>query len=71
MTDEKSRERAARSRERSGEARWKVAEAGAAEEGAEAQVEASPRSDKPEADWENEGGALDRQSKARPANVRP
>jgi hypothetical protein len=60
MTDEKQ-ERADRDQERSEEAHWQVAEAGAeAEEGL---TEAARKSDSQQDDWENEGGALDREQK--------
>jgi hypothetical protein len=58
MSDEKQ-ERADRNQERSEEAHWQVAEAGAEEE--ERLLEASRRSDEQKDDWENEGGALDRE----------
>jgi hypothetical protein len=60
MTDEKQdRQRADRNRGRSEEAHWQVAEAGAEEE--DRLVEAARLSDKQQDDWENEGGALDRE----------
>jgi hypothetical protein len=59
VTDEKQdQERADRNRERSDEAHWQVAEAGAEEE--ERLSGAAPQSDEQQKDWENEGGALDR-----------
>jgi hypothetical protein len=67
MTDEKQRtrnekqdqERADRDHDRSEEAHWRVAEAGAEEE--EQPSEAARPSNKQEDDWENEGGALERE----------
>lgn len=60
MTDEKQ-ERADRDQERSEEAHWQVAEAGA--EAEERLSEAARRPDAQQDDWENEGGALDREQK--------
>jgi len=58
MTDEKQeQERANRNHERSEEAHWQVAEAGAEEE--DGLLEAPRQSDKQQDDWENEGGALE------------
>jgi hypothetical protein len=60
MTDEKQdQQRADRNHERSEEAHWQVAEAGAEEE--DRLLEAACLSDKQQDDWENEGGALDRE----------
>jgi hypothetical protein len=69
MADEKQRtrsekqdqERADRDHDRSEEAHWRVAETGAQEE--KRPSEAARPSDKQEDDWENEGGALDREPK--------
>jgi hypothetical protein len=59
MTDERQdQERADRDQERSEEAHWRVAEAGAEEEARLS--EAAGESDEQQKDWENEGGALDR-----------
>ena len=67
MTDEKQ-ERADRDRERSEEAHWRVAEAGAEEE--ERLLEAGLQSAKQQDDWENEGGAHRREAAppARPSS---
>lgn len=54
--DRDERERTDRNRERSQEAHWRAAEAGAEEESPPSD---SPRSADHEDDWENEGGALD------------
>lgn len=60
MTDEKQdQQRADRNQDRSDEAHWQVAEAGAEED--ERLSEAAPQADKQQDDWENEGGALDRE----------
>ena len=60
MTDERhEQERADRNHERSEEAHWQVAEAGAEEE--DRLLEAARLSDKRQDDWENKGGALDRE----------
>jgi hypothetical protein len=57
MTDEKhEQERADRNHERSEEAHWRVAEAGVEDE------ETPRQADTQQDDWENEGGALDRES---------
>jgi hypothetical protein len=53
-------ERADRDRERSREAHWRAAEAGAEEEDQASGGRRQPREQ--ENDWENEGGALDRES---------
>jgi hypothetical protein len=59
MTDEEQdQQRADRNHERSEEAHWQVAEAGAEEED---RLLAARQSDKQKDDWENEGGALDRE----------
>jgi hypothetical protein len=59
MTDEKQdQQRADRNHERSEEAHWQVAEAGAEEQ--ERLPEAARRADEQQNDWENEGGALGR-----------
>lgn len=59
MTDERQdQQRAERDQERSEEAHWRVAEAGAEEE--ERMSEAAGESDEQEKDWENAGGALAR-----------
>jgi hypothetical protein len=56
MTDEKKdQQRAVRNHERSEEAHWQVAEAGAEEQ------ERLSGADEQQDDWENEGGALDRE----------
>jgi hypothetical protein len=58
VTDEKQRqERADRDQERSEEARWRVAEAGAEEE---ERLENARESQEQQDGWENEGGALGR-----------
>ena len=57
MTDEKQ-ERADRDRERSEEAHWQVAEAGVEDEEEE---RLSKGAQQQQDDWENEGGALDRE----------
>jgi hypothetical protein len=60
MADEKHKqERADRNHERSEEAHWQVAEAGVEEE--ERLSEAAGQADKQQDDWENEGGALERE----------
>jgi hypothetical protein len=60
MTDEKQdQQRADRNQDRSDEAHWQVAEAGAEED--ERLSEAARQADKQQDDWENEGGALDRE----------
>jgi hypothetical protein len=60
MTDEKQdQRRAVRNRERSEEAHWQVAEAGA--EGEERLSGAARQANEQRDDWENEGGALDRE----------
>jgi hypothetical protein len=62
MTDEEGEQgRADRDHERSEEAHWRVAEAGAQEEGRPS--ETARQSDKQKDDWENEGGAFDREPK--------
>jgi hypothetical protein len=58
-SEKQDEERADRDRARSEEAHWRVAEAGAEE--AKRPSEAARPSDKQEDDWENEGGALDRE----------
>jgi hypothetical protein len=59
MTDEEREQgRADRDHERSEEAHWRVAEAGAQEEGRPS--ETARQSGKQQDDWENEGGAFDR-----------
>jgi hypothetical protein len=60
MTDEKQ-ERADRDRERSEEAHWQVAEAGVEDEGGERLSKGARQADEQQDDWENEGGALDRE----------
>jgi hypothetical protein len=61
MTDEKhEQERADRNHERSEEAHWRVAEAGVEDE--ERLPETPRQADTRQDDWENEGGALDRES---------
>jgi hypothetical protein len=58
MTDEQQdRERAQRDQDRSEEAHWQVAEAGAEEE-EERLSETSRQSGKQQKEWEDEGGAL-------------
>ena len=60
MTDEKhEQERTDRNDQRSEEAHWQVAEAGVEEE--ERLSEAARQADEQQDDWENEGGALDRE----------
>jgi hypothetical protein len=60
MTDEKQdQERAHRDRERSEEAHWRVAEAGAEKE-EDRLAETARKSDTHHKEWENEGGALGR-----------
>ncbi len=62
MTDEKQdEERANRDRDRSAEAHWQVAEA-AAEEEEKRLSEAARQSGERQKEWENEGGALGRDS---------
>ena len=53
-------ERGDRNRERSREAHWQAAEAGAEEDHAPLEAPLEPR--ERTADWENEGGALDQDS---------
>jgi hypothetical protein len=53
-------ERLNRNRERSQEAHWQAAEAGAEEDDRPAEASPDPRESRD--DWENEGGALDRDS---------
>jgi hypothetical protein len=60
MTDEKQ-ERADRDRERSEETHWQVAEAGVEDEGEERLSKGARQADEQQDDWENEGGALDRE----------
>lgn len=61
MSDEREkRERDDRNRERSEEAHWRAAEAGAEEE--DGSPDAPPGPDEQQEDWENEGGSLDRES---------
>jgi hypothetical protein len=61
MNEERQeRERADRNRERSEEAHWRAAEAGAEEE--DESPDAPRRPDEQQDDWENEGGSLDRES---------
>jgi hypothetical protein len=56
MTDQKqNQQRAVRNRERSEEAHWQVAEAGAEED--ERLSGAARQADEQKDDWENEGGA--------------
>ena len=55
--DNQDRERAQRDQERSEEAHWQVAEAGAEKE-EERRSQTARRSGKQEREWENEGGAL-------------
>jgi hypothetical protein len=58
MSDRKQEhDRADRNQERSEEAHWQVAEAGAEEE--DPPQETAPGPDEQQGDWENEGGALD------------
>jgi hypothetical protein len=60
VTDEKQdQQRAVRNHERSEEAHWQVAEAGVEEE--EQLSGAARQADERQEDWENEGGALDRE----------
>jgi hypothetical protein len=60
MTDQKqNQQRAVRNRERSEEAHWQVAEAGA--EADERLSGAARQADEQKDDWENEGGALNRE----------
>lgn len=61
MNEERQeRERADRNRERSGEAHWRAAEAGAEEEDESPDAPRGP--DEQQDDSENEGGSLDRES---------
>lgn len=60
MSDGKQeQDRADRNQERSEEAHWQVAEAGAEED--DPPQEAARVPDEEQGDWENEGGALDSQ----------
>lgn len=60
MTDEKRDQlRADRNQERSEEAHWQVAEAGVEDE--ERLSGAARRADEQQEDWEDEGGALERE----------
>jgi hypothetical protein len=59
-TERDEQERVDRDRERSQEAHWRAAEAGAEEEDQPSEGRRRPRDQ--EDDWENEGGALDRES---------
>jgi hypothetical protein len=59
MTEKQDQQRSERDQDRSEEARWQVAEAGAEKE-EERLLEAAGQSDEQQEDWENEGGALDR-----------
>ena len=60
MSDGKQQqERADRNQERSEEAHWQVAEAGAEEDDPPQETARPP--DEQQGDWENEGGALDSQ----------
>jgi hypothetical protein len=56
--EERDQQRADRNHERSEEAHWQVAEAGAEEQ--ERLSKADRQADEQQDDWENEGGALDR-----------
>jgi hypothetical protein len=58
VTEKQDQQRAVRDHERSEEAHWQVAEAGAEEE--ERVSGAARQPDEQQDDWENEGGALDR-----------
>ena len=61
MADQKQgRERADRDKDRSEEAHWRVAEAGAEKEEEERLLEAASQSDEQQKDCENEGGARER-----------
>jgi hypothetical protein len=59
MTRKEDQQRAKRDQDRSEEAHWQVAEAGA-EKDEEDRLKAVNQSHKQHEDWENEGGALDR-----------
>lgn len=65
--DRNHEERADRNHERSEEAHWQVAQAGAEEERVcleeERAAEDARHSQRQEEDWENEGGAFDREPK--------
>jgi hypothetical protein len=65
MSEKHGERRAERNHDRSEEAHWQVAEAGAKEEES-APEDARPQADDQEDGWENEGGALDRKPKQGP-----
>jgi hypothetical protein len=60
MTERQDRQRAERDQDRSEEARWQVAEAGA-EKDEEERLDAADQSLEQQEDWENEGGSLERE----------
>ena len=60
MTEKQDEQRAERDQDRSEEAHWQVAEAAAEKEEEERLSEVARQSDNQQKDWENEGGALDR-----------
>jgi hypothetical protein len=62
MTEKRDQQRAERDQDRSEEAHWRVAEAGAEKDEEERLSKAANQSHKQQQqeDWENEGGALDR-----------
>lgn len=65
MGEKQGEQRTDRNHDRSEEAHWQVAEAGAEEENAHQTMPAA-RATTPEDGWENEGGALDREPKLAP-----
>jgi hypothetical protein len=65
MSEKQGGQRADRNHDRSEEAHWQVAEAGAGEENVHQNMPA-PRATTAEDGWENEGGALDREPKLAP-----
>lgn len=65
MSEKQGGQRADRNHDRSEEAHWQVAEAGAGEENVDQNMPA-PRATTAEDGWENEGGALDREPKLAP-----
>ena len=65
MSEKQGEQRAYRNHDRSEEAHWQVAEAGAEEEERPPE-DARPQTDDQEDGWENEGGALDREPKQAP-----
>ena len=65
MSEKQGEQPADRNHDRSEEAHWQVAEAGAEEEERPPE-DARPQTDHPEDGWENDGGALDREPKQAP-----